>query len=719
MKKWISLFSFILVVFNSPAQEPANLKKPLIYSNVQTLPEVVVRDEKSSFTSGSVISEGTKLYDGKKTRSTELSQMPAIQGQNLRQVFSRTPGFLVSEQQSQAFVNTTYRGIGDPHESGYVLTLVDGVPATSDWHGYNTVYYTPPLDHVERVEVISGGASLLYGPQPGAAINYVTYSPPKDREFTAKTKHVFGSYGYYNTFNRVGGTVDDLGYTAYYSHSQWDGPRINSDYSTHTGGFKLLWNPQKETQLKLSYYNFKNEAGESGGLSVAQYNSNRDLASRTFDRVWLEKHGLSLSAEHEFSKDTFLTSNIYGGYQDRFSRRVTTATAVTTNLDRQEFYTFGNDTRLKHQWEGLGAENTWTGGFTAYTSDSPRTRDRSRGLSLNDATPVFRLERSVNYGSIFSENKFKWGNFGVTPGIRAEFVDIASKESFNTDRTTQGGARVDASRFEAVPLVALGMTYDLPKENQIYGNVSQGYRAVAFDELFNPTSVSDRTGEIEPGNTWTYEIGVKGTPASYWSYDTSVYVVDNDNVISSVPTGSGGNNLVSNAGRAIYRGWEIASEFNLIGFYDSFHKSSSDSKTVYRSLEDRIGSLSLFGGVNLMNSEFVSGAREGKEPQYAPEYQLKYGVDYRYKDQCKISLISTMMADHFVNDTNSNIAGQNQIPAYVVWDLTSEWKVYKDYVSVLAGINNLFDENYFSRVRGAGIEPALRRNFYVGVKLEY
>ena len=121
----------------------------------------------------------------------------------------------------------------------------------------------------------------------------------------------------------------------------------------------------------------------------------------------------------------------------------------------------------------------------------------------------------------------------------------------------------------------------------------------------------------------------------------------------------------------------------------------------------------------MMNSEFVSGARKGKEPQYAPEYQLKYGVDYKYHNRGKVALTSTMLADHFVNDTNSNIAGQNQIPAYVVWDLTGEWKVYKDYVSVLAGVNNLFDENYFSRVRGAGIEPALRRNYYLGFSIEY
>ncbi len=707
-----------LCLLHGFSEESQNLKRPVVFSGIPSLPETVVTGQStSSFVSGSAASEGsTKLYEGKKTRVTDLTALPSIQAQNLRQVFSRTPGILVSEQQSQAFVNTTYRGIGDPHESGYVLTLIDGVPATSDWHGYNTVYYTPPMDLVDRVEIISGGASLLYGPQPGAAINYVTTNPPLDREFTAKTKHIFGSYGLYSTFNKIGGTVGELGYSAYVGHSQWDGPRINADYQTNTGGFKLLCSPEKETRIKLSYDHYRNESGEPGGLTVAQYANNRDSTSRTFDRLWTEKHGLSLSAEHDFSVDTLLTSTLFGGYQDRFSRRQTGNGSLTTNLDRQEFYTFGDDTRLKHHWEGLGAQNTMTGGFTVYTSDSPRTRDTARGVSLNDATSVFKLERSVNYGSIFSENQFKWGDFGVTPGMRIEFVDVSSKENFNTDRTVRGGARIDASQFEAVPLLALGLTYDLPKQNQLYGNVSQGYRAVSFDELYNPTSVTVPPGSnLESGTTWTYEVGVKGTPVSYWNYDASLYVIDNDNVISTV-TLPAGNSENRNAGRAIYRGAELATEFNLCGFYDSLQGAAIKSD---RSVENRYGSLSFFGSVNVMNSQFVSGVRDSKEPQYAPEYQLKYGADYKYKDRGKVALTSTMLADHFVNDTNSNISGQDEVPAYMVLDLTAEWKLYKDYVSILAGINNLLDEDYYSRVRGTGIEPALRRNYYIGFSIEY
>ncbi len=54
-----------------------------------------------------------------------------------------------------------------------------------------------------------------------------------------------------------------------------------------------------------------------------------------------------------------------------------------------------------------------------------------------------------------------------------------------------------------------------------------------------------------------------------------------------------------------------------------------------------------------------------------------------------------------------------------MWDLTAEAKVYKDIVSVNAGINNVFNEDYYARVRNDGIDPAARRNYYAGFSLTF
>ena len=55
----------------------------------------------------------------------------------------------------------------------------------------------------------------------------------------------------------------------------------------------------------------------------------------------------------------------------------------------------------------------------------------------------------------------------------------------------------------------------------------------------------------------------------------------------------------------------------------------------------------------------------------------------------------------------------------MVWDLTGEAKIYKDVLSVNAGINNVFNEDYYSRVTDAGIDPAWGRNYYIGLSLKF
>ncbi|MDV7400508.1 TonB-dependent receptor, partial [Arthrospira platensis SPKY1] len=56
-----------------------------------------------------------------------------------------------------------------------------------------------------------------------------------------------------------------------------------------------------------------------------------------------------------------------------------------------------------------------------------------------------------------------------------------------------------------------------------------------------------------------------------------------------------------------------------------------------------------------------------------------------------------------------------KIPSYQVVDLTGEYELSAQW-SLYAGINNLLDENYYSRVRTDGIEPAPERTAYFGFR---
>jgi outer membrane receptor protein involved in Fe transport len=68
---------------------------------------------------------------------------------------------------------------------------------------------------------------------------------------------------------------------------------------------------------------------------------------------------------------------------------------------------------------------------------------------------------------------------------------------------------------------------------------------------------------------------------------------------------------------------------------------------------------------------------------------------------------------------SDNNAENRFIPAYNVWDLTGEVKVWRDNVSVIAGVNNIFNTNYYTRIRADGIDPSAPTNWYAGVKIEF
>ncbi|MCM8811781.1 MAG: TonB-dependent receptor plug domain-containing protein [Candidatus Omnitrophica bacterium] len=677
---------------------------PLLAAEETTsLQEVTVSAPKES---GSPLPdvEGARIYAGKKTTVAYLQNVPQIQANNYRQGFAQMPGLLVAEQYAPSHANLNYRGVGDPHETEYLLVMKDGIPIVSDWFGYSTLYYSPPLESIERIEFIRGGSSLLYGPQPGPVLNYVTSLPPEDRILTGSTQHIMGSNGLYATFHSFGGTRNSFGYSGHFNHRQANGPRENSDYSVFSGNLKGLYRTSNGSRIVLNADIYRSESGEAGRLTQAQYTANRNLTRTSNDRIWIERYVPSISLEKDLSEETLLTVKSWGGYQDRFSRR---QTGSATNLDRQEFNFFGTDARLRHTWEGWGNTHTATGGFVVYTSDSPRSRERGVSPQTTSGIAQFDLDRNTNYGALFFENAFKFGRLGVVPAFRVDIVNVSVEELFNT---TVNRSLINTSDFSAVPLGALGATFDLNAENQVYGNVSQGYRPVEYDDLANPTSSTQAPpSDLKESRTWTYEAGVRGVPTPWFQYDTSIFLIDYDNFIENRTLGSG-NVERSNSGRAIYKGWEAAAEADVIGFYDALAGTEHGQK---------VGRLGVFGNVSILDAEFVSGSNDGREPAYAPTYLLRFGANYRLGSRLKASLSSQFVDEHFWQDNNAaGTVGTDKVDSYKVWDAALEAKVYKETVSVIAGVNNIFNEDYYARVRTDGIDPASERTVYAGVKFE-
>jgi Fe(3+) dicitrate transport protein len=650
--------------------------------------------------------EGGKIFSGKRATVIDLDALPKVQANNYRQALAFTPGLLFSEE-TTPLVSLGYRGVGEPHRMQFLQVLKDGIPIHADPFGYPEAYYTPPLDVVDRIEFIRGGGSLMYGAQPAGVLNYVTHEPPRDRPLSFRTQHIFGTDNLYSNYTSLSGTSGNTGYYGYYNHRQADGFREeNSDYQLDGGLIKLMQQFSEDTRMVLTLDLYEEEHGEPGGLSVADAAATPAKTNRRFDRLQVRRYAVSADLQHRIQAGTELSVKTWAGYYDRLSfRQKLDAATQGTNvfgvaplgsknaIERQEFYSLGFEPRLRHNWDWAGGTHTLAGGIQLYGMSSPRQEREGHRADARTGVLKVDIDRTVLYGAAFAENKFTFGNLSVTPGVRFEAIDQ------ELERNSVGGSvssGVDKRDYQ--PLFGLGVAYDLPKEQQFYANVSQSYRATIFSESIVAAPGLTATN-ADPGLGWNYEVGFRGRPWSWMTYDTSVFLIDLDNRFGVA------NDRLTSVGRSINYGWDAALQVDVIGVA---------GQAMGEDWVSRYGSLNLYGSLTLLEARLYGGPNNGGTPQYAPARMLRTGLVYGFR-KLKVSFLGTFMGEHNArDDANPNFA----VPAYQTWDLTAEIPV-SEQLTIMAGINNLFDEEYYARVRADGIDPAYGRNVYVGASLQF
>lgn len=717
----IALAALLALAVSSHAQSPAAPTSPSKLAP-EELPEIVITGE--AFAGTKIqgpflpdVMEG-KIFVGKKTSVIDFDSLPQIQSDNYRQAFTKTPGLLVSELSNNSLLSLGSRGIGDPHESQNLLVLRNGVPFVLDMFGYPTVYYAPQLESVDRLEYVRGGSSLLYGPQPGGSLNYVMHRPRLDRPFSFFTQNVLGSGNLWNHFTSMDGTSGRLSYMVNYNHRMGDSFRsMNSDFELNAGNVLLGLDLTTDTRWLLDFDFYQSDAGEPGGLTFTPgagallYNADRNQSQLAFDRVQVERYFATLSLEHDFNNETSMVWKVFGGYSNRtsFRQRGTGfgtapagAAAGTNTISEHRYYTIGTDLRFSHDWKAWSGEHHLTAGLTAGRTNAPLINSLGATPNARSGSVYNDITRSTEYLALFVENQFKFGRLSIIPGFRMESIYQSIEDHVRLNSTTLAPlATRNREDTEHVPLLALGFSYELTSTNSLYLNFSQGYKPATYADTL-PIDNNVANTDIDPGNTLTYELGYRGRPSEFMNWDTSVFYIDYDNRFGQ--TTAGGITTVGNTGRSRNIGIDLAAEVDLVGVIGG-------EKAV-----KRFGNLALHGAYEWLDAEFVSGPNTGLAPQYAPEHLIRVGLTYRWRERLKLSLLHTYVSEHYANDNNTL---NFQIPAYNVTDITLEAKLWRENVTLLAGLNNVFNEDYYSRVRANGVDPAWGRNFYAGIRFTF
>src|SRR3954469_23139276 len=222
--------------------------------------------------------DGTQITVTKKATVIKLDQQPPIQNNNLQEQFTKAPGLIVSEQQTPGQYNFSYRGLGNPQESEYTLFLQDGIPLMSDWIGFPTLYYLPVPQTVSEIQIIRGGSSLLYGPEPAPAINFVTKRPSPGTPWHAYMAMTGGPDNTFSTFGSVEEAAGPLEFRMNGFYRTSDTQREFNSYDLWQADGYLGWRPTTNQLLALDVHAYRFDGEDAGRLNFAQWTADPDRA---------------------------------------------------------------------------------------------------------------------------------------------------------------------------------------------------------------------------------------------------------------------------------------------------------------------------------------------------------------------------------------------------------------------------------------------------------
>jgi len=265
-KSFIALV--ILILFLNTAYSQTSIKDSI------KLTEVVVTGSKTEISRKLVPLSVSQISKQDIENSGQMNILPALN--------EFVPGIFVTERNILGFGvsstgagSITMRGISSSPNTD-VLVLVDGNPQ------YQGIFGHPLSDayvasDVEKVEIIRGPASLLYGSNAMAGvINIIT---KKQNEDGLKV-NLGASYGSYNTqkyYGTVGFKKDKLSLYASVNHDQTDGIRANTDFNINNGYAKVGYEINKNYDLIADFSIAKYNANDNGPVNLPAAPLNIDI----------------------------------------------------------------------------------------------------------------------------------------------------------------------------------------------------------------------------------------------------------------------------------------------------------------------------------------------------------------------------------------------------------------------------------------------------------
>ncbi|MBN9380460.1 MAG: TonB-dependent receptor [Chitinophagaceae bacterium] len=666
------------------------------------------------------------IYSGKKTEVILLDSLDANTSQNNpRQVLGRIPGANYSETQGSGFPSNGigFRGL-TPTQSIETNTRQNGYNLAADIYGYSESYYQPPLEAVQRIEVTRGESSLQFGPQFGGVINYIIRDGVSDRPVEYTMQQTGGSYGLFNSFHSIGGQLGKFNYYSFVQYQSMQGWRPNSDYRQVSAFGKLSYQAGPRLRLGLEYTLFRNRIHMPGGFTDAQFAYKSDTSYRA--RNWLKSPwniiaahldyafsantSLHITSTYLFSARDLVWKNEDGGPGTPDSISPVTLQYVNREVQREKMNSLTTEIRLLSNYRLAGMNNTLAAGVRVFVGKFKRqggglgTTGNDFDLSLLDPHYAYDLDFTTTNIAPFVEHIFRLDDrFSITPGIRYEYLRSSAK-GYITDGTEE--VTTDSARKRHIPLFGIGLQYKTTHTTNIYGNISQAYKPITYDQVTPYAVASKIDPNMKDAKGYNADLGWRGTFGKYLNFDVNVFYMAYNNRVGLIQlTDAGGNPYTyrTNVANSVHKGVETYIEF---------------SPTKIAKSPASLGNLSIFSSFSYIHAKYTSGPYKGNFVEYAPRTILRSGITWSRRSVSTTFLVSR--TDRSFGDAGNTTASSDAIvgiiPAYTVLDWSATVNL-KGGWNIKAGVNNLTDHRYFTlrtdEYPGPGIIPAIARSAYI------
>lgn len=683
--------------------------------------------------------ENFRINAGKKNEVIRVRDIDAnLAMNNSRQIFARTPGISIWENDGSGIqLGVASRGLS-PNRSWEFNVRMNGYDITPDPMGYPEAYFTPPMEVVEKIEIIRGASSLQYGPQFGGLMNFVLRKPDQTTRFTAESLNTFGSNGLFSTFNYIGGTEGKWSYTAYYQKRVGQGWRENGYFNTDHAHVEVSYAATNKLKLGLEATYMTTESQQPGGLTDQLFN--QDARQSIRGRNWFSTPWFvpSFSAQYIVSPATKLEWKVFGTIAERnsigYMRPINQEDDLgNRQVDRDYYTTYGSELRMTTDHKLFGIDNTLATGFRYFNGHIDRKQngvgdsgtDMNFDLIPGQAYPRDLDFRNINYAA-FAENAFRFSEkFMMTAGLRVESIRSENQGQFGISNGTP--LILDpVSRTRSFLLAGFGAEYHVTPSSEFYSNWSQAYRPVLISDLTPPATTDVIDPDLQDSRGFNFDFGYRGNIGTVFHFDVSYFYLnyaDRIGTISQLNPAGQSFQFRTNLGQSISQGVEAYLEFDPITAL--FQSSRYGYLHLFASLAHVDARYDDFIVTAVANGSIVERNLAGNRVENAPRKINRYGATYRFKDFSMTWQLSDT-GDAFADASNTiepnAAATTGLIPAYQVQDLSASYTFKKKY-SLKAGVNNLTDERYFTRRAGGypgpGIMPADGRTFYTTLGIKF